>query len=617
MNNSKKITSSLISKDSIYQYGWVQLLPIIMFCIGIVAVMRVQFYYEVVDNYFWHTGDDYMVNYKLRIKMLTIIFCGIVSLIILFGRIFFRKFTFKWTSMYIPLFIYSVFVFLSFVFSGYHKASFFGWTYGWETTPVLLCYVIMFFYIVNTVNSTRDLKIIIYPTALISCVLSLIGIFQKVGILLGESVFFQKVFVQNKELHEGLSSWDKIDLAASNNLVEYRLFPTEIFTQTLDNPTPVGHYSLILLPVFIMMFFYEKRIRYKFLFLITSTLLIINIFFSNSMGVYFGLFIVFLTFCILYRKNFSKWAKNNFVLSIIIVIGIIIAGTQVVGELSNTFDNIKNENVQVKENKFDYFITNDNSIEFSYNQKVAFITIRDSKIEVKTKNNEVVKSKYNDDDKLYTFDNSFKGVNIQLIESDEKITKFDIYIDNEEKRWSFINKKNEFFHINWQGTRVKLDNTPHIGFENNPDFGTGRGYIWSRVIPMLDDYLLTGVGSGVFPLEFPQNDYVGKYNAGMEESLIVVTAHNIFAGTIINTGVPSLLAWLVFIIMFIGVNIKYLNNRILSSMEDFVQAGIFLGIVGSLMTMLLNEDGIRTMPTFYAFAAICVAININRTRKIT
>ena len=81
------------------------------------------------------------------------------------------------------------------------------------------------------------------------------------------------------------------------------------------------------------------------------------------------------------------------------------------------------------------------------------------------------------------------------------------------KTWDLVKKDNKLLYYNPQGRLDKLRKVDSIGFENNYDFATRRGYIWSRTFPMLKSTALIGVGADNFVYEFPNNDYVGKVNS--------------------------------------------------------------------------------------------------------
>lgn len=71
-----------------------------------------------------------------------------------------------------------------------------------------------------------------------------------------------------------------------------------------------------------------------------------------------------------------------------------------------------------------------------------------------------------------------------------------------------------------------------------------RGYIWSRTIPILPDYLVLGAGPDCFLYEFPQDDILGKLYAYGTGSIVVDKPHNLYLQIFVNEGGIALLAFL-------------------------------------------------------------------------
>ncbi|MDR1665407.1 MAG: O-antigen ligase family protein [Clostridiales bacterium] len=83
---------------------------------------------------------------------------------------------------------------------------------------------------------------------------------------------------------------------------------------------------------------------------------------------------------------------------------------------------------------------------------------------------------------------------------------------------------------------------PATGFKGNEDWGSGRGYIWSRAIPLALAHSLLGSGSDSFINEFPQHDVIGKANVYGDPYIMVDKAHNLYIQTFVTTGGVSALA---------------------------------------------------------------------------
>ena len=115
--------------------------------------------------------------------------------------------------------------------------------------------------------------------------------------------------------------------------------------------------------------------------------------------------------------------------------------------------------------------------------------------------------------------------------------------------------KNEF-----KGILIKLRDALkncgilYISLKNGSgeEFLNGRGYIWGRTIPVILENPLLGTGPDTFMLTFPQNDYVARSNLGHSFfSQIITNAHNLYLHMAAQTGIPSLLCFLTFVIIYI------------------------------------------------------------------
>jgi hypothetical protein len=176
--------------------------------------------------------------------------------------------------------------------------------------------------------------------------------------------------------------------------------------------------------------------------------------------------------------------------------------------------------------------------------------------------------------------------------------------------WPFALTEEGTLYHNEIGKRVKLHNVPHIGWSNNLGFGSGRGYIWSRTLPMLRDTLILGHGADTYCLYFPHEDYVGKYNTGWNVNMIVDKPHNMYLGAAVGTGVISVLALLA---MFAIYAVQSFRLYLRSQYDDFLSvagAGIFFGVIGFLVSAFVDDSSVSVMPLFYGLLGVGIAINM-------
>ena len=106
-----------------------------------------------------------------------------------------------------------------------------------------------------------------------------------------------------------------------------------------------------------------------------------------------------------------------------------------------------------------------------------------------------------------------------------------------------------YYETEWGKEDLMVD-IPHVDFHGLEYLGSGRLYIWSRILPMLKNYIFVGSDPDTFAEVFPQNDYVGKMIYAESTARIMERAHNDFLVRWVQTGFLSLLALVVFYVLF-------------------------------------------------------------------
>ena len=158
----------------------------------------------------------------------------------------------------------------------------------------------------------------------------------------------------------------------------------------------------------------------------------------------------------------------------------------------------------------------------------------------------------------------------------------------------------------------KIKTAPHALFSGYEKYASGRGYIWSRTLPLLKDNLILGSGADTFMLEFPQQDYVDLYNYGYSGQLMT-KPHNLYLQIGVQTGTLSLIAFLVFYAMYFISSVKlYLKSRFKSYYSQ-VGVAILVATVSYMVLGFANDSSITVAPVFWAL--IGLGISVNRLAK--
>lgn len=609
---------------------WFQMIPAIFFTSVVILIVRMHEYKLDMSEFYWMGSNSDLTDFFSYHKMTAILGCAIFVLLILLYKIITQSMTIKRCFAYIPIAAYSFFVFTSYLTSEYKEFSLLGWIDRFEGTLPLLCYMLLLFYIINAINSEKAVRWMIYSLAVSSTLLSLVGLSQAWG-----HDFFQTNI--GKMLITPSWYWDSVDSLIFN-------FKAKEIYQTLYNINYVSFYLTLLIPLFGMLFLYSMNMRNeektykKIIWAALFALLIFNIIGSASSGGLLGLAAIGIMGLIVLNKKILQWKKPIAILLLIVLLiggltyqrwipeflsaaqGVI--GTQTVDKAdSDKKSDIQSRTADAEPGsttaKIDFIQTQKRNIVFSINGNplnIHVVTKKEStdSLELSDKDRNAIalipteEDFAIDDPRFY----DFATITPTYIEN-----TFYIIVHTGEMDWPFA-IKNQIYYRNRIGNLETLDKVPSIGFENNLNFGNGRGYIWSRTIPMMKDTLLLGKGADTYCLYYPHNDYTGKYNAGWNVNMIVDKPHNMYMGIVIGTGGLSLIALLSLFGIYLLQSFKlYFRSKFETDFLTYVGAGIFFGICGFLTSALVNDSSVSVMPMFYGLLGTGISVNLILQKK--
>ena len=164
------------------------------------------------------------------------------------------------------------------------------------------------------------------------------------------------------------------------------------------------------------------------------------------------------------------------------------------------------------------------------------------------------------------------------------------------------------------GKSDDIYNAPTAIIKDHDAFASGRGYIWSRTFPVFFKHLLLGTGADSFTVAFPQNDYIGRLNAGFG-GMIITKPHNLYLQIGVQSGGLALLCFLGIAVFYVIQTFRLLWKRELTGEIETFGAAISLGIIGYLVAGIFNDSCVALAPLYWVFLGVGYGINAYIAKK--
>lgn len=506
-----------------------------------------------------------------------------------------------------------LFSLLSTLFSPYKETALWGVPGRMEGMLIIGTYGIMLLYAIYSFKEISQYKYILISLSFLVAVLTFLGIFEYAGYNL----------LSNTELGMKILFPDKFEHLKS--LLELQFDEKKVYG-TLYHYNYMGSFGALMVPLFVTLVLYLKdwkKKAYCGFFAICSLFLLFG---STSRGGLIGVALAFGVGVILFSKNMIK----NWKMVIPVALGfliIVIALNSITG--GTIFDRIPSllKDIQVsfvdKSEGFDYkdhiplrdiicengetiLVTQTDELHLGLKEG-KLVTLDQNGIEVSLKDNGEVLTLEDERfhlftlKKIYDADNNWAAFTLGINKRDSFIFRMDqeegIYLIN-----SFTQQKEE----------VAYPET--FGFKGKERLGSARGYIWSRSIPMLKNTILIGHGPDTYPIDFPQNDYLGKYYAYKTPNMIVDKPHNLYLQIGINQGIVALVSFLVLVGFYLVQGIKLYAFKRSYTTEEVLGIATMLSILAYLGAGIFNDSVVCVAPIFWILLGIGIVVN-NSNRK--
>ena len=507
---------------------------------------------------------------------------------------------------YIPLGIYAIFVIISTIFAIDKPTALWGFVDMYQGMFVLLSYVTITFLTINFVNSERDVNLFVKAFTILMIIEGLLGITQYFGF-----DFFQTK-IGNSLIIPGNLQVDNLSFS----------FGPKTIYGTLFNTNFVGSFATLMLPLSVAFLLGAKTKKQRIVSGIAVVLMLFTWIGCNSRAGYLGVAVSAVFALWLFRKVIIKyWKISVGVLAafVIMIVGLNIASDGVLFNRLKTFNVVEQIN-NIKERNETGF-------------KFEAIELGKDSISIKT-NRQILNMKV-DDDKLYFLDENMKELGIKTTGNKILLNDFDTYWElynitipsnypgvtiTTHWGWGTINfyfAKDGIKILGSGGRIAKPIEAERFEFLDGLEgFMSGRGYIWSRTIPILKTYFVKGSGADNYPIAFPQDDFIAKLNINMDASMVIDKPHNQYLQLATNTGVLSLLSLLVIWGTYITSSLRLYSRIKFDSLNAFVGASCLDSIIGYLIAGIFNDHIVSVAPLFWIIFGLGISINLKIKRDI-
>ncbi|NLJ97286.1 MAG: hypothetical protein GX321_09040 [Clostridiales bacterium] len=572
------------------------LLPIIFVMSVLPFIVRLKEYQTHLSGFSWFTYSDTYSDFFLYYKQVYFIITIFIMATIIIYRAYTEKRNIVYSPIIIPLAVYALLAFLSSIFSKYRSFSFRGIHEQFESVFALIGYFIVVYYCLQIIKSEKDLRLIINCFVVSILAMSLLGLTQYIG----------KDFYATDL---GLKSILPIEHWSSRQDVKFNFEAGRVYL-SFYNPNYVGTYSAMAVSFLIILAALTRKRKWMIpIYLVATVGISISLIGSRSKTGLIALIVAGIFSLIILGKYLIKYFYFSIPALLLLLSVVVLYNKAHDNQLIN---GIKQATVFTKsEPNLKDIITADDEVVIKYKAEELHLQylIEDGygTFFVKDHKGQEINLAYTEDNHEFLIqDDRFPNFRLGVAHFEE-LPLFYITIDNH--NWFFTNQTDgSYYYLNQYGKLDKIETAPQGLFEGYERYASGRGYIWSRTIPLLKDRIILGSGADTYMIVFPQQDYVNLYNYGYGDQLMT-KPHNLYLQIGVESGVLSLIAFLVFYGMYFISSVRlYIKCRFKSYYAQ-VGVAILVSTVAYMVLGIANDSSITVAPVFWAMIGLGIVVN--------
>ncbi len=598
----------------------IRTVPVLLALAFVPLIVTAKKYNIGLNGYPWYSNSETSTDLFLYWKGQALILLAFVMTACLLVSLAERKWMPEWRRLcsleVLWLGSYLVLSVLSSLLSAYPSFAIWGSYEQWEGLFVLLAYGIFFLYVYLTVDTEWIVRLVVYGLVAGGFLMGLLGTFQFFGM----------------DLFRGKAGQMLMNLLSENKMKFTFNFSEGWVYASLYNPNYVGSYAALLLPVLVAVALTEWKKLSRFwtmTAMVGACLMTVTLLGSHSLTGCVGVF-ASLLFLLVYQwrrlVSMLGWKK-------------LMAGAVGLGAFAAAMTVFFPEQVGAGVDKLFHPKEDTHMIRqmLSTEQGLKITTAGDRDLYVRLTGEETVPLRaadaqgreqallYHEGGRYYTVkDHSYDYKKDGVVIAEPRFVKTVVtvngvnydalrvvdhqFVYEKDKSWTIARIGNEYRVYNAFQKVDQLQEIPAVGFADCQHFGDKRGYIWSRTIPLLKDFIVTGSGPSTFTMIFPNNDYIGKTNMNYD-GVTVTKPHNMYLQIWTQTGLLSLIAFLLLFAWYFVKSLRLYWNRQLVTVPEKMGMAFMTALFGYMVTGIANDSTVAVAPVFWGMLGLGMAVN--------
>ena len=560
---------------------WV-FIPIVLIIVVIPLISVIHSYDCGLENYEWFSYDGSIDDTFLYYKSFFLRILGAIVLVILAALVARHDRDFLKEKRNIPpviaMGVFGFMTLLSALLSEHKSDAFLGGVEEFEGCFILLTYVVSFYLAFGYVKTVKLIKFILDAVMIGGFFIGLLGFLQSLGLDWMQTDFAKQILT--------LEVRDRIDMSTfqvGSSFGENTAFAT------LYNPNYMGSYVVLVFPYTAYLTIFGDKIYRKIFAFITSGMLIVSLYFSDSftglLSLGFGLFVMMILIMPLLKKIVRIVVICLVVIGAVVVVNLPAVRAEIERQIQMATpaegeEVVKIDNMVTHKDRIDIYLSDEKRLKIQFNTEAladplwAFNYQLDQLIAITDDKGNPIS---------YAMDEQRNGIINQegypaLIIHTGMGTDDSEEAQTEDNNFGYtpllyvVDGPHEFRFLH-DGKRVKcLNDFERVadmlyiekwGFKNNDTFASSRGYIWARTFPLMAKTLFTGYGPDNYVYYYPNFDYVGK-SYSQYSNMTTSKPHNIFMQIWVQDGfiVVAAMIFLYILFMIRAFKLCYGKNRL-------------------------------------------------------